>query len=141
MTIWSRDSTKETGWGHYEQSEPTYHEILLFPANMYHFTLTLNFPTKKLKPIHSSLLDLLLSEIIADIDICISGLEYRDNSIKSSRTLNLWVTLFSSQSATIYGLSIIIPKPYVGKTKFSTIDHTCVLWLGTKNTGHTLNIT
>ena len=45
------------------------------------------------------------------------------------------------QSATSYGLCIIILEPSLGTTKLRTIGRTDVLWLGKMVNGNTMNIT
>ena len=78
MKIWPHDSTKETGWGSTKVPEPVPHEIFSSPPNMNCCTLIMQRPEKPLKTTQASLIDLLPTEIIADINIWLSGLKHRD---------------------------------------------------------------
>ena len=78
MKILSPNYIKETGWGHYDQPEPTPREIFLSPPNMHHRAIILQRPTKLLNPTHASLFNTLPSDILADIDIFLSILEHHD---------------------------------------------------------------
>ena len=46
MTIWSRNSTKETGLGNTEEPRTAPRELLLDPLNIHCLTLLLQRPTK-----------------------------------------------------------------------------------------------
>ena len=78
MTIWPRDFTKETRWGHIREPATAPREILLSPINMHIVTLILQGPTKHFKTSNVSLFDLLPSGILAYIDICLSVLKHCD---------------------------------------------------------------
>ena len=55
MTIWQRDYTKETGWGHCEEPDPhTPYLIYSLCTNMHRRTLIIKRPKKRLKPTHTS---------------------------------------------------------------------------------------
>ena len=62
------------------------------------------------------------------------------NSSTSSCASNILLTPLSSQPATIYGTCIIILEPSFGTKKFIMIGNTDIFWLGTKDTGNTINI-
>ena len=53
MTIWPRNSTKETGWGNIEVPITAPREILLSPFNIHPSILILKRPTKQLNPSHA----------------------------------------------------------------------------------------
>ena len=76
MTIWSRDSTKDTKWGNTEKPRTSSCKILSNTLNMNRFTRLLQLPTKQLKTLHASLFYLLPLVILEDIGICLSGLEH-----------------------------------------------------------------
>ena len=78
MTIFPRDSTKDTGWGNTEELRTAPREIFLAFLNMHRRTLLLHRPTKLFKSSHASLFDILPSDILADIGIWISVLKHRD---------------------------------------------------------------
>ena len=78
MTIWPCGSFEETILGNTKEPRTVPNEIFLDTLNMRHRTILLQRPTKLLNPLHASLFDLLPSDILADIDIWISGLEHRD---------------------------------------------------------------
>ena len=77
MTIWPRNSTKETVWVNTEESRTVPCEIFSAPIDMHCFTLLLQCPKQLRKTSNASLFDLLPSEFLADIDIWLFGLEHR----------------------------------------------------------------
>ena len=76
MTSWQRNYTETTGWVHYK--EPAPRVIKLLRPNMHPSKIITQRPIKLRKPIHASLFNLIHPDILADIDIWLSVLEYRD---------------------------------------------------------------
>ena len=65
---------------HTREPETAPHEIFLSHLNMHRRTNIIQRPIKRLKPSHVSWFDLLPSDFLADIDICLSRLEHRNKS-------------------------------------------------------------
>ena len=76
MKIWPRDYTKDTRWVNIEEPITATRELFSAHINMHRRKILLQRPTKQLKPSRVSLFGLLPSEIPADVDICLSGLEH-----------------------------------------------------------------
>ena len=111
MTILPRNSIKETGWGNTKEPRTAPREVFLDTINMHRCILLLQLNTKRLNPSHESLFDILPSDILANIDIWLSGLEncnkfkhfisrfkFMCNPILFEITYNIW-TLYHNLCA------------------------------------------
>ena len=142
MKIWPHNSTKETGWGDCNQPKPTTCEILL---PLLTCTIVQLFWKKviqnELIPHTHHYLIYYLRKLLRIFIFGYPASNIAISSSTSSRASNIWVTPFYLQSATIYAIHIITSETSVGTTKSSMIGHTNLFWIGTEDTGNTMNIT